>query len=133
MLVQQPRAGGFRRADTSQALPPIPAAARYCDLATAVILREREARTLGPLISQGVTGARLYQGKLLALSGLIGFLSLPALLFSSIFRMPCSAGESLTCKLDAVYRQPALPRHVGSIDAARRPSWRARVESRSAY
>ncbi len=48
-----------------------------------VILREREARTLGPLISQGVSGTRLYHGKLLALGVLIGLLSLPAL-FSSI-------------------------------------------------
>ena len=44
-----------------------------------VILREREARTLGPLLSQGVSGDRLYRGKLLALSALIGVLSLPAL------------------------------------------------------
>ena len=36
-----------------------------------VILREREARTLGPLLSQGVTGGRLYRGKLLALGILI--------------------------------------------------------------
>jgi len=48
-----------------------------------VILREREARTLGPLLSQGVSGARLYRGKLLALAVLIGLLSLPAL-FSSV-------------------------------------------------
>lgn len=48
-----------------------------------VILREREARTLGPLLSQGVTGNALYQGKLVAMSGLIGLLSLPAL-FSSV-------------------------------------------------
>jgi len=48
-----------------------------------VILREREARTLGPLLSQGVSGARLYRGKLLALGMLIVLLSLPAL-FSSV-------------------------------------------------
>jgi len=48
-----------------------------------VILREREARTLGPLLSQGISGERLYQGKLFALIVLIGLLSLPAL-FSSI-------------------------------------------------
>jgi len=48
-----------------------------------VILREREARTLGPLLSQGISGVRLYRGKLLALGVLIGLLSLPAL-FSSI-------------------------------------------------
>ncbi|MFK7913311.1 MAG: ABC transporter permease [Pseudomonadales bacterium] len=57
-----------------------------------VILREREARTLGPLLSQGVTGARLYHGKLLALGVLIALLSLPAL-FSSVAAN--LAGESL--------------------------------------
>jgi len=44
-----------------------------------VILREREARTLGPLLSQGVSGMRLYRGKLLALTALMTLLSLPAL------------------------------------------------------
>ena len=44
-----------------------------------VILREREARTLGPLLSQGVSGTRLYCGKFLALTALIAVLSLPAL------------------------------------------------------
>ncbi|MEE4281067.1 MAG: DUF3526 domain-containing protein [Pseudomonadales bacterium] len=48
-----------------------------------VILREREARTLGPLLAQGVSGVSLYRGKLLALSMLIVLLSLPAL-FSSV-------------------------------------------------
>ncbi|MEM9623505.1 MAG: DUF3526 domain-containing protein [Pseudomonadota bacterium] len=57
-----------------------------------VILREREARTLGPLLSQGVSGVHLYRGKLLALGGLIGLLSLPAL-FSSI--AASVLGESL--------------------------------------
>lgn len=52
-------------------------------LGHSVILREREARTLGPLLSQGVSGVRLYRGKLLALSALIGILSLPSL-FSAI-------------------------------------------------
>ena len=57
-----------------------------------VVLREREARTLGPLMSQGVSGTRLYRGKLLALGVLIGLLSLPAL-FSSV--MAYASGESL--------------------------------------
>lgn len=57
-----------------------------------VVLREREARTLGPLLSQGVSGTRLYRGKLLALVVLIGLLSLPAL-FSSI--AASLLGESL--------------------------------------
>lgn len=48
-----------------------------------LVLREREARTLGPLLSQGVSGPLLYRGKLLALVALIGLLSLLAL-FSSI-------------------------------------------------
>lgn len=61
-----------------------------------VILREREARTLGPLLSQGVSGTRLYRGKLLALGALIGLLSVPAL-FSSI--AASLAGESLLTSL----------------------------------
>ncbi|WP_298914330.1 DUF3526 domain-containing protein [uncultured Algimonas sp.] len=48
----------------------------------AVILREREARTLGPLLSQGVTGRQLYAGKSLALLAMIGLLSVPALIAS---------------------------------------------------
>ena len=61
-----------------------------------VILREREARALGPLLSQGVSGTRLYSGKLLALGILIGLLSLPAL-FSSM--MASASGESLLASL----------------------------------
>jgi ABC-2 type transport system permease protein len=61
-----------------------------------VILREREARTLGPLLSQGVTGTRIYRGKLLALGALIGLLSMPAL-FSSI--AASLSGESLLAGL----------------------------------
>lgn len=65
-------------------------------LGHAVLLREREARTLGPLLSQGVTGGQLYRGKLLALTGLIGLLSLPAL-FASIGST--FLGESLLAAL----------------------------------
>ncbi len=61
-----------------------------------VILREREARTLGPLLSQGVSGSRLYRGKLLALGVLIAALSLPAL-FSAI--AATFFGESLLASL----------------------------------
>jgi len=61
-----------------------------------VILREREARTLGPLLSQGVSGTRLYRGKFLALSALIGILSLPAL-FSAL--VASFYGESLLAGL----------------------------------
>ena len=57
-----------------------------------VVLREREARTLGPLLSQGVSGVRLYLGKFLALGVLLGLLSLPAL-FSSF--AASLSGESL--------------------------------------
>lgn len=57
-----------------------------------VILRERESDTLGPLMSQGISGERLYFGKLLALGALIVALSLPAL-FSSV--LASLLGESL--------------------------------------
>lgn len=61
-----------------------------------VVLREREASTLGPLLSQGISGVRLYRGKLLALTALIGLLSLPALF--SVFAA-CFLGESLVTGL----------------------------------
>jgi len=61
-----------------------------------VILREREARTLGPLLSQDVTGVRLYRGKLLAMSVVIVVLSLPAL-FSSV--ASSFSGESILASL----------------------------------
>lgn len=53
-------------------------------LGHALILRERESRTLGPLLSQGVTGAQIFTGKSLALLSLIGLLSIPALIVSGI-------------------------------------------------
>ncbi|MGB6230966.1 MAG: DUF3526 domain-containing protein [Litorimonas sp.] len=49
-------------------------------LGHAAIMREREARTLGPLLAQGVSGPTLWLGKAVALAGLIGVLSLPALI-----------------------------------------------------
>jgi ABC-2 type transport system permease protein len=52
-------------------------------LGHAAILRERESRTLGPLLAQGVTGAQLFAGKALALAGLVVVLSVPALAASS--------------------------------------------------
>jgi len=61
-----------------------------------VILREREARTLGPLLSQGVSGALLYRGKLLALVVLIVLLSLPAFISSIAATL---SGESLLASL----------------------------------
>lgn len=65
-------------------------------LGHSAILREREARTLGPLLTQGVSGHQLYRGKLLALAALIGLLSLPAF-FSSI--AASLSGESLLTSL----------------------------------
>jgi len=53
-------------------------------LGHAVILREREARTLGPLLSQGVSGPTLFAGKLTSLAALIGVLSVPALITSIV-------------------------------------------------
>ncbi len=91
----EPRAGGFGPLSPAKLyhlfLPLLIIA-----LGHGVILREREARTLGPLLSQGVTGAHLYRGKLLALGALVGFLSLPAL-FSSI--AATALGESLIASM----------------------------------
>lgn len=42
-----------------------------------LFVREREARTLAPLLSQGITGPTLFTGKLLALAGLSAALLLP--------------------------------------------------------
>ena len=50
----------------------------------AAIVREREARTLAPLMSQGVNGPTLYLGKGLAILTLIMGLSLPALFGSGL-------------------------------------------------
>jgi ABC-2 type transport system permease protein len=61
-------------------------------LGHAAILRERESRTLGPLLAQGVTGAQLFAGKALALAGLVAVLSIPALAASLI---GISLGEPL--------------------------------------
>jgi len=58
----------------------------------AAIVREREAKTLGPLLAQGIKGPTLYLGKGLALLGLIIVLSLPAF-FGSGFAI--TQGESL--------------------------------------
>lgn len=69
-------------------------------LGHAVILREREARTLGPLLSQGVTGTHLYRGKMLAMTVVITLLTLPAVitsLLSIIF------GESILTSLSLYF------------------------------
>ncbi|MEM9292667.1 MAG: DUF3526 domain-containing protein [Acidobacteriota bacterium] len=48
-----------------------------------VMVREREARTLGPLLAQGVTGRQLYAGKSLALLGVAAVMLVPMLLLSA--------------------------------------------------
>lgn len=58
----------------------------------AAIVREREARTLGPLLAQGVSGPTLYFGKALALLGLIAGLSVPVMVGAGITVVQ---GESL--------------------------------------
>jgi len=50
----------------------------------AAIVREREARTLTPLLAQGVSGTTLYFGKAFALLGLIAVLSLPVLVGAAV-------------------------------------------------
>ena len=65
-------------------------------LGHAAIVREREARTLGPLLSQGVGGTTLLLGKAVALAGLIGVLSLPALVGALV---SVATGESLLAAL----------------------------------
>lgn len=62
----------------------------------ALIVREREARTLGPLLAQGVTGSELYLGKSLALVG-IGAVMLVPLLGLSVFAI--ASGENLAASL----------------------------------
>ncbi|MEM7481642.1 MAG: DUF3526 domain-containing protein [Acidobacteriota bacterium] len=49
----------------------------------AVMVREREARTLGPLLAQGVTGRQLYAGKSAALLGVAAVMLVPMLLMSA--------------------------------------------------
>lgn len=49
-----------------------------------VFVREREARTLAPLLAQGVSGVTLYMGKALALAGLGAALLIPMLIMSLI-------------------------------------------------
>jgi len=62
----------------------------------AAIVREREAKTLAPLMAQGLTGPALYFGKGLALLALIAGLSLPALFGSGLAVIQ---GESLGISL----------------------------------
>lgn len=57
-----------------------------------VFVREREARTLAPLLAQGISGQSLYFGKFLALAGLTGALLLPMLILVGV---TSTLGESL--------------------------------------
>lgn len=57
-----------------------------------VFVREREARTLAPLLAQGISGQTLYFGKFLALAGLTGALLLPLLI---LVGATSALGESL--------------------------------------
>ena len=58
----------------------------------AVLIRERENRTLGSLLAQGVTGTQILGGKALALFGFSLFLTLPAL---GLTILAITMGESL--------------------------------------
>lgn len=57
-----------------------------------VFVREREARTLAPLLAQGLSGQSLYFGKFLALAGLTGALLLPLLI---LVGFTATLGESV--------------------------------------
>ncbi len=56
-----------------------------------VMVREREAKTLIPLMAQGISGATLYIGKVLALVGLTAIMLLPLMVLISI---AIASGES---------------------------------------
>ena len=68
-------------------------------LGHSVFVREREARTLAPLLAQGVSGLTLYAGKLLALAGLSAALLLPLLVMSLI---GVASGETAAVSLAVV-------------------------------
>ncbi|MEM9553668.1 MAG: DUF3526 domain-containing protein [Acidobacteriota bacterium] len=65
-------------------------------LGHAVMVREREARTLGSLLAQGVTGRELYAGKSAALLGVSAVMLVPVLLLSAYGML---RGESLAASL----------------------------------
>lgn len=64
-----------------------------------VFVREREARTLAPLLAQGVSGRTLYVGKAFALAGLSAALLTPMLILSFI---GVKAGEAVGVSLAVV-------------------------------
>lgn len=71
-------------------------------LGHAVFVREREAKTLAPLLAQGVTGAKLYAGKALALAGLSAALLSP-LLVMTLFATGMGEGLGVSLAMVAVY------------------------------
>lgn len=73
----------------------------------AMIVRERESRTLGPLLAQGVTGAQLFFGKGLALLG-VTFIALLPLSGLSLFSIANREGFASSLGLIAVYAVYAL-------------------------
>ena len=64
-----------------------------------VIVREREARTLAPVLSQGISGAGLYLGKWTALAGMAGISLLP-LAIASLWAS--ANGEALGISLSLI-------------------------------
>ncbi|MCH9650312.1 MAG: DUF3526 domain-containing protein [Deltaproteobacteria bacterium] len=64
-----------------------------------VFVREREARTLAPLLAQGVSGVTLYAGKVLALTALSAALLTPMLIMSLI---GVASGEAASVSLAVV-------------------------------
>ena len=64
-----------------------------------VVVREREARTLAPVLSQGISGTRLYMGKWVALAG-IAALGLLPLMFASLWGS--ANGEALGISLGLI-------------------------------
>ena len=64
-----------------------------------VFVREREARTLAPLLAQGVSGVTLYSGKTLALAGLSAALLAPMLIMSFV---GVALGEAIGLSLSVV-------------------------------
>ncbi len=64
-----------------------------------VFVREREAKTLAPLLAQGVSGIALYVGKALALAGLSAALLTPILIMSL---MGVTSGEAIGVSLAVV-------------------------------
>jgi len=64
-----------------------------------VFVREREARTLAPLLAQGVSGVTLYAGKASALAGLSAALLTPLLIMSLI---GMTSGEAVGVSLAVV-------------------------------